>query len=351
MLLWMETILLFYAERNSQHSVDRYTCRTPHFHMYNHCTDHASRMHVCIGSRLSCVPKIGHPSTRHVSTCASQHTEHQHNFSFTYLSSSPNPDLLSTHPFIHCEDPRRDGTSTEFHSSIGYEPKRIELNRILVNPQNQIIDDLDVVEAIGVKLLSYCQSLIHSAYDWATSIATPPDSDLEDEQLRTMLASPLYIREREENEGQARAYHSERESLCTEARSKCTTNTSLSLKQGNLTLGKPNALFSSEQGNLIRCSVFRNANPSNLRGSLLESNKDHSLNQARSDLAKQELHVESLNKCIGELQRQTEEQRLALQDAQYEFVESRREQVRPQEGLSLQEKVLRNTQIRNLHEM
>ena len=85
--------------------------------MYSHCTDHASRMHVCIGSRLSCVPKIGHPSTRHVSTCASQHTEHQHNFSFTYLSSSPNPDLLSTHPFIHCEDPRRDGTSTEFHSS------------------------------------------------------------------------------------------------------------------------------------------------------------------------------------------------------------------------------------------
>ena len=90
---------------------------------------------------------------------------------------------------------------------------------------------------------------------------------------------------------------------------------------------------------------------SNLRGSLLEVNKDHLLNQARSDLAKQELHVESLNKCIGELQRQTEEQRLALQDAQYGFVECRREQVRLQEELSMKEKVLRNTQIRNLHEM
>ena len=32
-------------------------------------------------------------------------------------------------------------------------------------------------------------------------------------KLRKMLASPLYIREREEHEGQARAYHSERESL------------------------------------------------------------------------------------------------------------------------------------------
>ena len=80
-------------------------------------------------------------------------------------------------------------------------------------------------------------------------------------------------------------------------------------------LCESDALFSSEQGNLTRCSVFRNANPSNLRGSLLEGNKDHLLNQARSDPAKQELHVESLNKCIGELQRETEEQRLALQDA------------------------------------
>ena len=85
----------------------------------------------------------------------------------------------------------------------------------------------------------------------------------------------------------------------------------------------------------MRSSVFRNANPSNLRGSLLdtflEGNKDHLLSQARSDLAKRELHIESLNKCIGEQRRQTEEQRLALQDAQYGFVEYRRKQVRPQE--------------------
>ena len=32
-------------------------------------------------------------------------------------SSSANPDLLSTNPFIQCEDPRQDGTSTGFHSS------------------------------------------------------------------------------------------------------------------------------------------------------------------------------------------------------------------------------------------
>ena len=144
------------------------------------------------------------------------------------------------------------------------------------------------------------------------SVESIADSDLEDGELQKMLTSPLYA---------------QKASV------------------------KPDTLFSAEQGHLLRSSVFRNANPSNLRGSLLEGNKDHLLNQARSDLAKQELHVEFLNNCIGELQRQTEEQRLALQDAQYGFVESRREQVRLQEELSMKEKVLRNTRILNMHEM
>ena len=68
-------------------------------------------------------------------------------------------------------------------------------------------------------------------------------------------------------------------------------------------------------------------------------------------LAKKELHVESFKKCIGELQRQTEEQRLALQEAQYGFVESGREQIRLQEELSMKETNLRNTQIRNIDEI
>ena len=122
------------------------------------------------------------------------------------------------------------------------------------------------------------------------------------------------------------------------------------LSEGQKALGEPDAMFSSEQVNQIRSAVFSNANSPNLRTSLLEGNKDHLLNQARSDLPKQELHVESLNECVGERQRQSEEQRLALQDAQYRFVESRREQVRLQQELSIKEIVLRNTQIRSMHE-
>ena len=66
---------------------------------------------------------------------------------------------------------------------------------------------------------------------------------------------------------------------------------------------------------------------------------------------KQEHLVVSINNCIGELQQQTYAQRLELLDAQHGYVESRREQVRLQEDVSLKEKVLRDTQIRSVHEM
>ena len=94
-------------------------------------------------------------------------------------------------------------------------------------------------------------------------------------------------------------------------------------------------LSSYELGNLIKSSVFRNADPSSLRGSLLEDNKDHLLNQVRSDLGKQRA-VNCNNKRknkMGITRRTT-------------CVEFRREQIRLEEELSMKEKVFRNTQIR-----
>ena len=60
--------------------------------------------------------------------------------------------------------------------------------------QSPITEDMDEFGKIDVKSLSHKQSMIHSDYDSAESIA---DWDLEDEQLREMLASPLYFQERE----------------------------------------------------------------------------------------------------------------------------------------------------------
>ena len=56
---------------------------------------------------------------------------------------------------------------------------------------------------------------------------------------------------------------------------------------------------------------------------------------------KQEYKVEPLNTCISELQQQTHAQRLELEDANFGYAESRREQVRQQEELVMKEKALR----------
>ena len=120
---------------------------------------------------------------------------------------------------------------------------------------------------------SYLQSQMH----FDDSVESIADSGLEDGDLQKMLTSPLY---------------SQRASGKPDA---------MVVQEKPIQRKKPTALFSSEQGNLIRSSAFRNANPSNLRGSLLEGNKDHLINQSRQDLAKQEVHVESLKKCIFEL--------------------------------------------------
>ena len=118
--------------------------------------------------------------------------------------------------------------------------------------------------------------------DPAESIA---DSDLEDGELQKMLTSPQYAQKASGKPDALVVQEREVSAQLTQVRKESLRSHS---SEGLKALVKPNALFSSEQGNLIRSSVFRNANPPNLRGSLLEGNKDHLLNQARSDLAKQE---------------------------------------------------------------
>ena len=88
------------------------------------------------------------------------------------------------------------------------------------------------------------------------------DSDLKDGELQKMLTSPLYaqkasakpdamvVQEREVCAHFAQAHR--KESLRSDS------------SEGQKALGKPDALFSSEQENLIRSSVSRNAKPSNL---------------------------------------------------------------------------------------
>ena len=181
---------------------------------------------------------------------------------------------------------------------------------------------MDEFEKVDAEM-SYIQSQMHSDYDSAESIA---DSDPEDGGLRKMQASPMFLQSRED-------FGSSRIPIAPEK------------------LAALFSLGSEEPGNQFKSSVFKHDDPSNWGRSLLEGNKDHLLSQTRSEPMKQEHQVESLNNCISELQQQAYAQRSALQDAQYGSFESRREQVRPQEELSLKEKVLGSTQILSMHEM
>ena len=118
-------------------------------------------------------------------------------------------------PYLFCDVSRQSGGSTQIPSLTDYEPKsvetkaieteaieprRIELDRILgTDPyqiqaifmrnryQNPIAEDVDEFGKDGAEM-SYLQSQMYSDYDSAESIA---DSDLEDGELRKMLASPL----------------------------------------------------------------------------------------------------------------------------------------------------------------
>ena len=139
----------------------------------------------------------------------------------TFSPSHPSP--LAHDPYLPCDVPRQSGGSTRIPSLTGYEPQviepedlepgRIEPGRNLRtdpyqiqerlmrnNYQNPIAEDVDEFGKVGV-VMSYIQSQMHSDYDSAESTAV---SDLEDGELRTMLASPLYVQGREDHESSRR---------------------------------------------------------------------------------------------------------------------------------------------------
>ena len=86
---WVNSLMERFLQNPGTSSVDRYTCRTPHFHMYSHCTDHTAQMtcahwlrswkaqdELCAGKKHSFI---------HAS-CLARDTEHFLTFSFLYLS-------------------------------------------------------------------------------------------------------------------------------------------------------------------------------------------------------------------------------------------------------------------------
>ena len=209
---------------------------------------------------------------------------------------------------MHCADPRCNlsGALAELPSFTSYEPKQLDepKDHRHFTEDNQFVEH----EHLRVNLLFFHRPGIASTDDSAERIVTPPlDSDLEDEQIRALLASPLYVQEREANAERSQVYHPERENLMS------------SSSQDGISTGRPVALFSGKnrlnqetfsdrEDFLVRHRqffgsngpFFRFSNLVNVAKSLLDGNGDHMLAEARSELMKQECKVDSLNTCISE---------------------------------------------------
>ena len=148
---------------------------------------------------------IGPSSTRHVCSFVARDTEHFLTFSFFYLSCVVVVFFSEPRPVVHVSNYplRRSIAGWHFYGIHLLHRFWAQRDRAQQDSgqttKSKILTTRMVIEEPCVKKLSYSLSV----YDSAESIATPPDSDLEDEQLRKLLASPLHRREREENEGQA----------------------------------------------------------------------------------------------------------------------------------------------------
>ena len=94
-----------------------------------------------------------------------------------------------------CDDPVivSFGSLADLHWPTGYELKDLAEEDNLVQ----------------VKPSFFQRPSMTSTYDSAESIATlPPESGLDDEQIRTLLASPLYLQKRDASADRSRVYHS-----------------------------------------------------------------------------------------------------------------------------------------------
>ena len=149
---------------------------------------------------------------------------------------------------------------------------------------------MDEFGKVGAEM-SYLQSQMHSHYDSAESIA---DSDLEDGELRKMLASPMYGQNREDCKtsripiapGKLAAMIQQRGASAQRTQAyfrKSLMSSSSQEPRAPVKLAAMFSLGSEEPHNQFKSSVFRNADPSNLGRSLLEGNRDHLLSQARAE--------------------------------------------------------------------
>ena len=168
----------------------------------------------------------------------------------------------------------------ETHPPTGYEPKYLteEHNFILVKP------------------MFFHGPSMTSTYESAESIATlPAESDWDDEQIRNMLASPLYLQEREVSADRSRLYHSSRENSVSssshfrESAGKLAAMFAHKRKSSQEILSDREGVSSGRQPVQVKDeTLFRFCGPEEAARLVLEEQRDHPLAEAKTELSRQE---------------------------------------------------------------
>ena len=184
-----------------------------------------------------------------------------------------------------------------------------------------------------------------STCDSAENIATPPpESDLDDEQIRNMLASPLYLQVREASADRSRVHHSFKENSVSssshfrESAGKLAAMLSHKRKSSQETLSDREGVSSGRQPVQGRGETFFRFSEEAAR-IVLEEHRDHLLAEAKSEILKQECKVDTLYTYIHKFQRQVHSNRLEMDNVNYGYEVSRREQARLHEELAQRERV------------
>ena len=187
-----------------------------------------------------------------------------------------------------CADPHFLGGDgfTEFERRTGYEPKMVvDIFNPIVTEQEYAHSTEDhkhystgegQIPEIEDKFSLPCnQSLLSSTHDSMKSLATPQEADLDDEQIRALLASPRYLPEREASAERSQIYHSDREGLMSSSSKSLnffSTGKPVAWLSHQKRLGQDDCSEREHPADVLRGneSVFSDANPANVENLFLK---------------------------------------------------------------------------------
>ena len=143
--------------------------------------------------------------------------------------------------------------------------------RVLALPK---ITNTSQLKRVRFQKLPFNQSLLSSTQDSSESLAALQEADLDDDKIRTLLASPRYLPEREASAKRSQIYHSEREGLMPSSSQSLNffgTGKPVAWLSHQKRLGQDDFSEREQPPNVLRGneSVFRDANPANVAKSLL----------------------------------------------------------------------------------